>query len=139
MSKINVYVLRHGQTDMNVAQKWQGSGSDCLLNETGKTQALNLGETIKHKYIRRFYCSPLLRAVQTANIVASKNFTFAPITILKDLRECDFGDFEDLVKKLEYCILNPKMVDEKKKNCYEESFKYSSKECINKMIGYMEN
>lgn len=94
MRKINVYVVRHGQTDMNVAQKWQGSGSDCLLNETGKAQASNLGETIKHKYIRKFYCSPLLRAVQTANIVADKNFTYAPITILKDLRECDFGDFE---------------------------------------------
>ena len=96
MSKINVYILRHGQTDLNLAQKWQGSGSDVLLNETGKKQAEALGEKIKDKGIKKLYCSSLLRAVQTANIVANKNTFMSPITILKDLRECDFGDFEGL-------------------------------------------
>ena len=96
MSKIDVYVLRHWQTDMNLAQKWQGSGSDVLLNETGKKQAEALGEKIKNKGIRKFYCSSLLRAVQTANVVADKNVFKSPITILKDLREVNFGDFEGL-------------------------------------------
>ncbi len=94
MSKINVYILRHGQTDLNLAQKWQGSGSDVLLNETGKKQAEALGEKIKDKGIRKFYCSPLLRAVQTANIVASKGIFSTPIVILQDLKECNLGDFE---------------------------------------------
>ena len=96
MDGLNVYILRHGQTDLNVAQKWQGSASDCLLNETGKKQAEALGEKIKNIGIRRLYCSSLLRAVQTANIVAEKITCSKPICIVKDLRECDFGDFEGL-------------------------------------------
>ncbi len=92
--KVNFYVFRHGQTDMNVAQLWQGSQSDCLLNEVGKKQAEELGKKVRNNLISRIYCSSLLRAVQTANIVAKNNAVKSLVTILPDLRECDFGDFE---------------------------------------------
>ena len=32
----DVFIFRHGQTDKNLAQKWQGSGCDDVLNETGR-------------------------------------------------------------------------------------------------------
>jgi broad specificity phosphatase PhoE len=67
-----------------------------LLTEVGKEQALNLGDKLKSKGITTIYSSPLLRAVQTANIVASKNLVETPIVILKNLRECSFGDLEGL-------------------------------------------
>ena len=81
---------------MNVAQRWQGSGIDSLLTDVGKKQASELGEKVKHKGITTIYCSPLLRAVQTANIVADKNSVLSPVVILKGLRECSFGDVEGL-------------------------------------------
>ncbi len=96
MRKIDIFVFRHGQTEMNVAQRWQGSGIDSLLTDLGKEQAQRLGEKVRDKGITTIYCSPLLRAVQTANIVADKNCVATPITILKDLRECSFGDLEGL-------------------------------------------
>ena len=96
MRKIDIFIFRHGQTEMNVAQRWQGSGIDSLLTDVGKEQARELGEKVKNKGITTIYCSPLLRAVQTANIVADKNSIFSPIVILKDLRECSFGDLEGL-------------------------------------------
>lgn len=34
----DVFIFRHGQTDKNLAQKWQGSGCDDVLNETGKNR-----------------------------------------------------------------------------------------------------
>ena len=96
MRKIDIFVFRHGQTEMNVAQRWQGSGIDSVLTVTGKKQALELGEKVRHNGITTIYCSPLLRAVQTANIIADKNPVATPIVILKDLRECSFGDLEGL-------------------------------------------
>jgi probable phosphoglycerate mutase len=94
MRKIDIYVFRHGQTFMNVEQKWQGSGVDSLLTEVGKEQARDLGKRVKNKGIYKIYCSPLLRAVQTANIVAEENSIASPVIILKYLRECSFGDME---------------------------------------------
>ena len=84
--KVDFYVFRHGQTDMNVAQLWQGSQSDCLLNEVGKKQAEELGKKVKHKLITKLYCSPLLRAVQTANIVAKNNILWKLFFILVSVR-----------------------------------------------------
>lgn len=96
MRKIDIFVFRHGQTEMNAAQRWQGSGIDSLLTDVGKEQARELGEKVRHCGITTIYCSPLLRAVQTANIVADKNSILSPVVILKGLRECSFGDLEGL-------------------------------------------
>ena len=57
---------------------------------------MELGEKVSHECITTIYCSPLLRAVQTANIIADKNPVATPIVILKDLRQCSFGDLEGL-------------------------------------------
>lgn len=64
------YVFRHGQTDMNLAGRWQGSGIDGPLNATGLEQAAYLARELKHSGIEVIFTSPLLRAVQTAEIVA---------------------------------------------------------------------
>lgn len=87
--KVDFYVCRHGQTNMNVERLWSGSGTDIPLNETGKTQALELAQKLKGK---RFdiYCSPLVRAVQTANTIANGR----DIVIMQDLREGNWGDAE---------------------------------------------
>ena len=96
MRKIDIFIFRHGQTEMNLAQRWQGSGIDSLLTDVGKEQAQKLGEKVKHKGITTIYSSPLLRAVQTANIIASENTVASPIVILQSLRECSFGDLEGM-------------------------------------------
>ena len=91
------YIFRHGQTDLNVQQIWQGSGTDALLNDIGKEQAFVLANKI-HPLHLTIYSSPLLRAVQTANILAKQlsDRCMHPITVLQDLRECHFGTCEGL-------------------------------------------
>lgn len=93
MRKKDFYIFRHGQTDLNVQGVWQGAKTDALLNEKGKEQALALAKKIGSLQLTHIYSSPLLRAVQTANILATASCSWKvyPVTIYQDLRECDFG------------------------------------------------
>lgn len=89
----NVFIFRHGQTNKNLAQKLQGSGCDDALNATGEQQAEALAQKVSPLGLQKLYCSPLLRARQTAAkiLAASGNL---PLVIMPDLREGHFGAYE---------------------------------------------
>ncbi len=89
----NIYFFRHGQTDANLQQRWQGQ-TDNLLNEAGFEQANQLGIQLSGIKFDAIYTSPLLRAVQTALTVAGHQKTEVDVVIMKNLREGDFGDAE---------------------------------------------
>ena len=67
---MKLYVMRHGQTDWNVAGKIQGS-TDIELNETGIKQAEATKEKLLGENIDVIISSPLKRARKTAEIIAS--------------------------------------------------------------------
>ena len=64
------------------------------MNENGEEQARKLAEKVLSLGMTVLYCSPLVRAVQTANKIACRSATELPIIILQDLREGDFGEVE---------------------------------------------
>ena len=88
-----IYIIRHGQTEKNRANVLQGR-SDIPLNESGRQQA----EEVKNQFIKAgihfdlVYTSPLIRAVQTAAIIAEG------IPQVKDERliEMDYGPYEGM-------------------------------------------
>ena len=63
-----LYIMRHGKTDWNALHKLQGR-TDIPLNEEGRLMALKAHEEYKSWNIDVCYCSPLIRAVETAQIV----------------------------------------------------------------------
>lgn len=85
------YLLRHGQTRWNIEGKIQGK-TDIPLNETGMEQAECLAGAMADCRARALFSSPLLRARQTAGIVAEK--TGLEVTVLPELKEVDFGLWE---------------------------------------------
>ena len=89
--KKNIFIFRHGQTDKNLAQKWQGSGCDDVLNETGKQQAKELADKVKDFELEKIYCSPLIRAKQTANFIVNNSTKKIDVKVMNDLREIYFG------------------------------------------------
>lgn len=89
----NFYVFRHGQTDMNVLNIWQGSKTNTELNATGKRQALELKEKILLLDVEAIYSSPLVRALQTAMLANPSPYA---TYVKQDLCECNFGDAEGL-------------------------------------------
>ena len=88
-----LYIIRHGQTDMNKADKLQGR-KDSPLNETGLDQARKAAEELKSAGIKidRAYSSPLTRAIQTAQQFVENE----KIKTDERLMEMDHGPYEGM-------------------------------------------
>lgn len=88
-----VILIRHGQTDWNVAGRWQGH-SDIPLNDTGRSQARALAQRLKKWQLTALYTSDLSRAAETAAIIGQA-VALEPIPMFA-WRERFCGDFEGL-------------------------------------------
>lgn len=91
------YIFRHGETDLNIEQRWQGQKFDVELNEKGISQAYDLANKIKPLGLEVIFSSPLKRALKTAEI-ASKE-TAVPLFIKNELKEGNFGVMEGLTRE----------------------------------------
>lgn len=89
--------MRHGKTEWNALHKLQGR-TDIPLNEEGKRMARQACEKYKELNIDVCYCSPLVRALETAQIVL-KNRKI-PIIEDKRLSEMSFGEYEGIENSL---------------------------------------
>jgi alpha-ribazole phosphatase len=88
-----VYLARHGESDWNAANRFQGH-SDRPLTEEGRRQAEALAELVAQENVDAIYSSPLIRALDTAKIVAARSGL--EVTELEDLREVDTGNWSGL-------------------------------------------
>jgi broad specificity phosphatase PhoE len=91
-----LYLIRHGATEANLANppRLQGRRHNPPLSRLGVRQAEATRDFLAIRPIDHCYCSPLLRAVQTAAIVAAPHgLTPEPI---EPLTECDVGRWEGL-------------------------------------------
>ena len=68
---MKIYLVRHGQTDSNSKGIYNFISED--LNENGIKQAEELRDKIKDIKFDIIYCSPLLRAVHTKDIINVNN------------------------------------------------------------------
>lgn len=86
-------MVRHGQTAWNLAQRLQGR-SDVRLNATGRQQAERAGVALaKDGPWDLVVCSPLMRARQTAQIIADYLGIWQVLEV-DDLVERDYGAAE---------------------------------------------
>ena len=99
---MKLWVVRHGQTELNRRKLMQGR-SDIPLNDTGISQARAAAGLAGDVVFDAVFSSPLIRAVQTASIISR----FPEDKIMKDPRllETDFGKYE----KRSYFLLGPFM------------------------------
>ncbi len=89
-----LYLTRHGETIWNRLGKTQGI-QDTSLTDLGRIQAKKLGQQLKkNNNINAIYCSDLLRARETAEIIG-KEISIEP-TSSPLLREVAFGNWEGL-------------------------------------------
>lgn len=86
-----IYIIRHGQTDLNNRQVLQGR-SNYSLNEEGQKQAEEAASRLKDIHFDWVYSSPLKRAIETAEIVSPNTL----IHIDQRLIEMDYGPYEGM-------------------------------------------
>jgi probable phosphoglycerate mutase len=89
---MRAYFVRHGESEANVLEVISNRGSVHGLTMKGRQQAELLADQLKREPIAYLFCSPLLRAVETAEILGEA-FGLSP-TINDGLREFDCGRIE---------------------------------------------
>ena len=86
-----ILLARHGETDWNRDFRFQGH-ADVPLNDTGRAQARELARSLAEEPIDAVYSSDLLRARETAEIVAER--LGLPVEVDQGLREIDVGSWQ---------------------------------------------
>ena len=86
-------LARHGETTWNVEKVFRGR-ADVALNEVGIRQAELLGKYLSSWKLEAIYSSPLRRALDTANIVATHQQ--AAVCVAEDLVDFDYGEWQSL-------------------------------------------
>lgn len=89
-----LYMVRHGETELNRNHIVQGRGVDVPLNENGVSQAMALAR-YKDWDVDVAYSSTLLRAKQTARIILDGKDNI-PLAYLRDLEEMSWGIYEGM-------------------------------------------
>jgi len=87
-------LIRHGQTDWNVEERFQGQ-LDVAMNAVGRRQAADLKTHVAGTVFDRVYSSPLCRAFETARLIAGGS----PIIPDPRLSEIHHGVWQGRTKK----------------------------------------
>ena len=85
-------LIRHGENDFVKTGKMAGHTPGVHLNERGKQQAAELGETLKDVPLAAIYSSPLERAIETAEPIALGREL--QIQVRQELIESDIGEWQ---------------------------------------------
>jgi broad specificity phosphatase PhoE len=91
-----IFLARHGESDWNAANRFQGH-SDRPLTDLGRRQAEALADAVTGANVEAIYSSPLMRALETARIVAAR--TGLEVMEDDDLREVDTGGWSGLSRE----------------------------------------
>ncbi len=88
---MDVYLIRHGKTKGNLEGRYIGTTDEPLCEE-GKAKSYADGRCEK-KYpaVEALFVSPMPRCRESAKILFPKQ----SISVVSDLRECDFGRYEN--------------------------------------------
>jgi len=87
---MDLYVVRHGETNENKVKMMQGN-MDTLLNDTGRSQALEVRKKLDGVKIDLIISSPKSRALETAQIISNGQI---PIITDERLLSRDHGEFQ---------------------------------------------
>jgi len=105
---MKIYLIRHGQTTGDVENRYGGAYDDELSNK-GKIQADELAAKLGNSGIEILFCSPMIRARQTAEILKTK--LNCEIKTIENLKERNKNGLLTGMTKDEAKIKYPKLVE----------------------------
>jgi broad specificity phosphatase PhoE len=93
---LTLILTRHGLTPRSDPEQHLGQKIDIELSPEGQAQAVALAVRLDHVRFERIYTSPLVRARETASIIAQRSPGKPAIEADPRLREMDYGHWEGL-------------------------------------------
>lgn len=91
---MQIYFVRHGKTERNLASRFQGAHGDSPLLPQSLADIKKLGQHLKGTKFQAIYASPLSRAYHTACGIRDAMGSQLPVHKEELLREFDLGDME---------------------------------------------
>jgi len=89
---MKLYFVRHGESTANRLHEFCNTDGRHPLTEAGVVQARQLAGELEGLWVERIFTSPVLRARQTAEILAER--LAAPLEVSEALREWSVGVYE---------------------------------------------
>lgn len=93
---MQIYFVRHGKTEWNLASRFQGGHGDSPLLPQSLEDIKKLGEYLKGTQFKAIFASPLNRAFNTAQGIDDAMNANLPVIIDERLREFNLGDMEGM-------------------------------------------
>ena len=90
---MKIYIIRHGETDLNVRGVMQG-WLDEPLNQSGRDLAEITGKALRGVHFDCCISSPLARSTETVELVLKESGNEIPVLTDDRLKEISFGDME---------------------------------------------
>lgn len=109
MNTAHICIIRHGETDWNkrgILQGWL----DVPINAQGQEQAQQMALALYEAGIDVVWSSPLVRALETAKIIAA-TLQLSPPSVHDGLKERNFGAIQGIPKD-ELAELNPAQLEQ---------------------------
>lgn len=93
---MDIYLVRHGQTEWNEERRFQG-WKDSALTAKGRDDSRKLAESLVHIEFDQIYSSPLGRAMETARYIKTgRDLEIIPYEAFKEM---NFGEWEGMLDK----------------------------------------
>lgn len=108
---MKIYLIRHGQTTGDVENRYGGAYDD-ELSAKGVAQAQKLADKLRDSGIKILFCSPLIRAQQTAEILKTK--LSCEIKTIENLKERNKNGILTGMTKIEAKSKYPELVEKLK-------------------------
>lgn len=92
-----VLLIRHGETEWNREEIFRGR-IDVELSQAGLKQAMLLAEHLAEVKLEAIYCSPLKRALKTAQAIAGHHHHLT-VQVSPALADMDFGTWQGMSRR----------------------------------------
>ncbi|GAA1397291.1 MSMEG_4193 family putative phosphomutase [Luteococcus peritonei] len=86
-------LVRHGRSTSNAAGTLAGRAPGVLLDETGRSQAMTVGERLRGARVDALVASPITRCQETAQLLADSAALGLELRTDEHFTECDYGEW----------------------------------------------
>lgn len=86
-------LVRHGRSTSNAQGTLAGRNPGIELDDTGRSQAMSVGERIRGVQLDAVVHSPMLRCQQTAELATQSSGLHTSIEVEDGITECDYGEW----------------------------------------------